>query len=343
MKKFIKTLLPLMVCLVMAFTFTACEGDSSGDEDTNSGDVINFVVAHVDPDDSIMGSNFLWFEEYVEENTDGKVDVVVNANGSLGGEREILESIEMGDVHLSLPAMSVMSTYDEKFNIFEIPFTLDSYDAYINAYDGEVGDIVKEWASEYGFKIYGWAPFGFRGLSNSVKEVKTPADIKGLKIRCIESDMYLNMFKDIGANPTPMSFSEIYTALQQGTIDGQDNPPEITYTSKFSEVQKYYTQLNHVMCNGVYITNEEYMNNLPDDIRKVIEDGIQGMSDKHREMSAQRNQECLKAMEDEGLTVTELTDEQRDEFKALVGDIHKKYQGVFGDDVWDKLMKCNEQ
>ncbi|MGI6767162.1 MAG: TRAP transporter substrate-binding protein [Lentihominibacter sp.] len=337
MKRLFKIVLPFAISFVMVFTFASC-GDSN---DSDAGKPIEFVVAHVDPDDSVMGENFLWFEEYVEENTDGQVDVVVNANGSLGGEREIVESIQMGDVHLSLPALSVLSTYDEKFNIFEIPFVLDDYDAFIKAYDGEVGDMVKEWATEYGFQIYGWAPFGFRGLSNSVREVKTPADIEGLKIRCIESDMYLKMFKDIGANPTPMSFSEIYTALQQGTIDGQDNPPEITYTSKFAEVQNYYTTLNHVMCNGVYITNADYMANLPEDIRAVIEEGIQGMSDLHREKTNVRTEECLQSMRDDGLTVTELTDGERAQFKALVTGIHDQYKEILGKDIWNKLLECN--
>lgn len=330
----------LVLCIVLVISLVACGG---GDSDSaNDGEKIKFVVSHVDPDDSIMGSNFLKFKEYVEENTDGQVEVEVYSNGSLGGEREIVEAIQMGTTHLSLPATSVLSTYDEKFNIWEVPFLFDDYDAYIEAWDGELGDTVKEWGEEYGFKIYGWASFGFRGLSNSVREVQTPDDMNGMKIRCIESDMYIDTFRALGTNPTPMSYNEIYTGLQQGTIDGQDNPPELTYMSKFSEVQDYYTDLNHILCNGVYITNKEYMENLPDDVRAVIEEAIAMIMKDHRERSVTEEEKALKSMEEQGLKVTRLTDDQRVQFKEKVADIQNDFKKVIGDDVYNLALSYSK-
>jgi C4-dicarboxylate-binding protein DctP len=337
-EKTMKKLIAILLSIALIVSFGACGGSEAETNGLSADQPIVFVVSHVDPDDSIMGSNFLAFEKYVEEHTDGKVDVQVYSNGSLGGEREIVEAILMGTIHLSLPATSVLSTYDERFNIFEVPFLFSNYDAYIEAWDGELGDTVKEWAEDYGFKIYGWASFGFRGLSNSVRAVSTPQDLAGMKIRVIESDLYIDTFRLLGANPTPMSYNEVYTGLQQKTIDGQDNPPELTYMSKFSEVQDYYTDLNHVLCNGAYITNKNYMDGLPDDVLSVIEEAITIIMQDHRERSVIEEEKSYDAMESQGLTVTRLTDEQRSAFRDLVAPVQDKYRKLVGDDVFDLAL-----
>ena len=146
----------------------------------------------------------------------------------------MLEGCAMNTIQICNPAISVLTTYDEKFGILDMPFLFDDYESELKAVnEGKLGDEFDKMLESTGIRIGDTYYFGgYRGLSNSVRPVESPEDMKGLKIRVMESPVYITAFTLMGANPTPMSFSELFTALQNKTVDGQDNDPSLTYTSQ---------------------------------------------------------------------------------------------------------------
>lgn len=337
-----KRIFALFFALTLLFSATACGGSSSGDSSSSAGatadDPIVFACAHVDPEDSVAHQGMLKFEEYVETNTDGRVDVQIFPNGQMGGEREMIEGVAMGSLQMTVATASVMSAYGEKFNLMELPFLFPDYDSVYAAYDGELGDLYSSWMEEQDLLNMGFYCGGMRAISNSKKPVYTPADLSGLKIRCIESDMFMQLFKLLGTNPTPMNYNEVYTGLEQGTIDGQDNPATLTYTSKFYEKLSYFTKTNHVALCIPIIVQKSYYENLPEDIRQVMDEGFQEMLTYCREENLQFELDALDAMEEYGLEIIDLTDEQMKEFQDAIGPIYDEYREIVGDDVMDLAL-----
>lgn len=353
-----KRIIALVLALTMALALAACGSSSASTSapSTSSSDTAStetsqaaapaadgkaeytFIIAHVDPEDGPLNQNLLEFEKYVEEKTNGRMDVQVFANGLLGGDREILEAINLGTVQMGNMASSNLTAYGDKFGLYELPFLFNSFEAAVAAYDGELGEIYNEWLAEEDFYCYGVFTYGFRALSNKVREVWTPDDMQGIKIRVMEVPMYIKAFSLLGANPTPMSWNEIYTGLQQGTIEAQDNSPEQTYLAKFYEVQPYYTTLNHTLSNGLAICKKSYIDSLPEDIRQVLTDGMKICCDAQRQASVELEQEYLQMMRDEGVTVCELTVEQRALFQEKVMPLYDEYREIVGDEVMDLAL-----
>lgn len=358
MKTMKKKILAFTLCAVMLLSLAGCgskTGGTSADSGSSGASVgassggqssgtaeYTFIIAHADPEDGPLHKNLLEFEKYVEENTSGRMDVQVFGNGLLGGDREVLEAINLGTVQMGNMASSNLTAYGDKFGIYELPFLFNSFEAATAAYDGELGEIYNGWLAENGFVCYGVFTYGWRALSNKVREVWTPDDLAGIKIRVMEVPMYIDAFTQLGANPTPMSWNEIYTGLQQGTIEAQDNSPEQTWLAKFYEVQPYYTTLNHTLSNGLAICKKDYMDSLPEDIRQVIIDGMEICCAAQRESSVVLEQEYLDKMRDAGVTVCELSTEQRALFKEKVSALYDQYRGIVGDEVMDLALSYSK-
>lgn len=337
-----KKLLILILAVTMVLSFAACGSDDSTTDDDTAVAEYTFVIAHVDPETGPLNQYYLEFEDYVEEQTGGRMDVQVYANGVLGGDREVLEAIALGTVQMSNMASSNLSSYDPRLAIYELPFLFDSFDSAIAAYDGELGEYYNQWLADYDFLCMGVSTYGWRALSNSVREVWTPDDMEGLKIRVMEVDMYVDAFRLLGANPTPMSWNEIYTGLQQGTIDGQDNSSEQTYLARFHEVQKYYSTINHTLSNGLNICKKSYIESLPEDIQQVLWDGIAIFLEKQRATSVTNEQAYLDKMEEEGITVCYLSDEQRALFADCVAPLWEEYRELLGDEAFDVAISYSK-
>lgn len=335
-----KRLFSLLIALVMVLSMTACGGNSEappsdGDSEADTGEKITFVCAHVDPEDSVAHRGMLTFKEYVEEHTGGRVDVQIYPNGQMGGERECIEAVALGSVQMTVATASVMSAYHEKFNLMELPFLFSDYDAVYEAYDGELGETFGSWMEEQNLLCKGYYCGGMRAISNRVRPVQTPADLKGLKIRCIESEMFMQLFQLLGTNPTPMNYNEVYTGLEQGTIDGQDNPATLTYTAKFYENLKYFTLTNHVALCVPLIVQKSFYEGLPEDVRTVLDEGFEVMEGFCREENLKFEQEAIDGMKEAGVECITLTEDQMQQFKDAVTPIYDQYREIVGDEVMD--------
>ena len=227
-------------------------------------------IASVTSPDLVHTKACVWFKEEVEKGLPGKYVVTVHHSASLGSETQVLQQIQLGTTQMSVCTTGPIEAFVPEIKAFEMPFLLPSYEAADKVLDGPIGKDLGRRFEKAGFSALHFLDNGFRNLTNSKRPVKTPEDLKGLKIRTMEAPTHLAIWRAIGANPTPMAWP-IFTALQQGVIDGQENPIAVIHASKLVEAgQKYLTLTRHVYSALVFVANKTFMDNLPAADRKVI-------------------------------------------------------------------------
>jgi tripartite ATP-independent transporter DctP family solute receptor len=201
----------------------------------------------------------------------GKAKVVVFGSSQLGGDKEMLQKLKLGTLDMALPS-TVMSSEVDLFGVFEMPYLVRDR-AHMGRIEKEVfwAKLAPE-ADKKGLLVLAVWENGYRHITNSKRPIKVPADLKGIKLRVPEGKWRLKMFQAYGANPSPMKFSELFTALQTGVMDGQENPFTQIYSAKLQEVQKYLSLSGHVYTPAYLVVGKSHWNSLPADVRKVLED-----------------------------------------------------------------------
>jgi tripartite ATP-independent transporter DctP family solute receptor len=348
-----KKVLSFLMVAMFIVALAACGGGSAGTEsddgaeaEASGGDAAQEVepivikAAHVEAEEAPIHQSFVQFKEYVEAESGGSISVEIYPNGELGSERQVLEAVNLGTVQFSAVTMSNFVQYDDRFSIISLPFLFESYEQQEEAVNGPFGQLFLDWMEEYGFVGYGYQYDGARCISNSKRPINTVADMNGLKIRVMESPIFISMFELMGANPTPMSFTEVYTALQQGTVDGQDNPPSLTYDSKFYEVQKYYSLTGHVYSEVAVVSNKAFMESIPQEQRDILTAGAeQYLVDWQRELARSLESEYVQKIRDAGVTeVNDITPENIRTFIDAVAPIYDEYRELVGAEVFDGAL-----
>jgi len=204
------------------------------------------------------------FAELVKQRSQGRIEVKVYPDGQLGkGERELLEAIQQGTLDIYVGSTAPLSGFSPSMGILDIPFLLRDYAHADTVLDGPIGLALLKDLEKANLKGLAFWENGFRNLTNSKVAVKTPADAKGLKIRTQENKIHLTAWKAAGVNPVPMAWSEVYGALQQKTIDGQENPVAVIHSAKLNEVQKYLSMTQHVYSPAVLIVSAKKWQTMP--------------------------------------------------------------------------------
>jgi tripartite ATP-independent transporter DctP family solute receptor len=347
-KRFSKVLLTSLMVLVLLI-LAACGGseDASSEDtdsgDSSSGDTVTLQIPHVVPEDH--ASHLAWeeFKEQVEEESDGRIEVEIYANSSLyGSEREIIEATQLGNVEISGAGTPSLAGFAPEFMVADLPFIFKTREAAHAAFDGELGDILNEKLEEVGLIGYGVGENGYRHLLNNEGPITEPGDLEGMKIRVMENQLYQDMFNILGADASPLAFGELYSAMQQGTYDAMDNPPSLVYTNNFYEVQNYMSLTGHVYAGVQLFANKEFMDGLPEDLRTIIEDGLDNYVTRHRELAYEQDTEYLDELEELGLEINEVTDEQKDVFLEEMQPIYEEYEDIVGKDLIDLAQSYNE-
>lgn len=223
-----------------------------------------------------------WFKEEVEKALPGKYTVVVHHSAALGSETQVLQQIQLGTTQMSVCTTGPIEAFVPEIKALEMPFVFPSYESTDKVLDGPVGKELGKYFEKAGFVALHFLDNGFRNLTNSKRPVKAPEDVKALKIRTMEAPTHLAIWRSIGANPTPMAWP-IFTQLQQGVIDGQENPIAVIYAAKLVEAgQKYLTLTRHVYSALVFVANKPFMEALPAAERKIVMDAAQTASLKGR-------------------------------------------------------------
>lgn len=304
MKKFIS--LSLLLLLILS-------GCQNSTEKMNGSEQKTIRLAHTGSDTHQYNIASQKFKELVEEKSDGKMKVNVYGNGSLGNEDELVDQTMTGTIQMTtVAADSSLSNTMPEMNLFGIPYLFDSKKDVYSKLDGKPGKDLLELAKKKDMKGLGYWEVGFRHFTNKKREIKHPEDMKNLKLRVQSAKVWNEHLKTLDAIPTPLSFSELYSALDQGVVDGQENPLPTIYSQKLFEVQKYISLTNHTYTPAVVLMNDDYYNQLSKKEKKIVDDSVKEATDYQRKYVASQEKKIKKQLKDEGMIITNVN---RDEFK----------------------------
>ncbi len=282
------------------------------------------------------------FKEKLESESDGRIKVELYPNGQLyGSDREAIEAVQLGNIEMTIPAVAAMASFNEKFQVFDLPFLFNNNEAAYKALDGELGQELMADLESNGLKGLVFGENGFRHVSNNEGPIEKPEDMEGLKMRTLESPLHTDTFNAFGANASPFAFGELYTALQQGTYDAMDCPISLYYTNKFYEVQDYLTLTGHVYAATSLLMNDDFYNDLPEDLQELLMEASEEFRDQQRELAQQQDTEFMDQLVAEGMQINDLTDEQRDAFREAAAPVYEKYEGQIGKDLIDRALEAN--
>ncbi len=321
MQGFARSTLALSVSLTMA----------AGAQASDFADMepVELRLAHVVNEEDGFHIAATRFEELVEERTQGKVDIEIYPNASLGDERTLLEGMQIGTVDMGVITNGPVANFVEEMAVFELPFLFPSPEAAYTVLDGPIGQELLDKLGEVNLKGLAYAERGFRNLTNSERPVETPADIDDLRIRVMENPVYTATFRELGANAIPMAWTEALTAMQQGTIDGQENPVNVIHSFKLYETQDHMTLSRHTYAPAIFVMGMPSWNRLPEAAREILVEAAQEAAEHERRMNAEMEAEQLAELREAGMQIVEEPDIAA--FQEAVAPVYEQYGEQFGD------------
>jgi len=266
-------------------------------------------------------------KELVEKKAGDRLEVQVFTDGQLGDQRTMVENMRNGVLEITWVTVGFFGSYEPILNVIESGYLFrDSQHSY-KVFDGPMGDEVRALVEKHGVKLLGFYEAGLRHITNNVRAIKTPADLKGLKIRTPQAKYHLNTLKYMGANPVAMSFGELYTAMQQKVVDGQENPLSNIYTAKFYEVNKYLSLTGHLHLTHMVMYSAKLWDKLPADLQQVVRDSVIESQETQRKKVRDDDERLLNEVKVKGMLVNEA---DRDAFRTSVLPLREEAVKEFG-------------
>ncbi len=257
------------------------------------------------------------FKNMVENGTNGALKVKIYPNSQLGGERESVEQVKNRTLEMATASAGPLTTFNEDMMVMDIPFLFKSYEIAWLVLDGPAGEALSMSFEKKGFKVLGYMENGFRHITNNVRPVYKPEDLKGIKIRTMEAPMHMVNFRALGANPTPVPWPELYMVLQQKIVDGQENPLMNIWEVKFYEVQKYTSLTGHIYDPMPLVVNLKWFKGLPADQQKLLEiAGIQAQNSS-RFVNLAREKNLVSLLEGKGMKINPISDTEKERFMKI--------------------------
>lgn len=313
-KKYIVILsLLLIMCLV-----TACGGDKAATPTTEkpADKVYTLKAGHVLASDHPYHLGLLKMAEIMAEKSNGRIRMDVFPSSQIGNERDLIEGMQMGTIDVSLVSTAPLAGFVNEFLAFDLPFLFKDRATALKVLDGEIGqNSLKQIEANNLVGLAFWEN-GYFNINNSKKAVKNPSDMKDLKIRTMENAIHMSTFKALGANPIPMAWGEVFTALQQSAIDGCTLTPTSFWTSKLQDAnQKYLTVTHHVYIPAPLLMSKKTYDALPDDLKAIVKEAANAARDYERELSAKVDSEYMAKIKGAGVQIIEV--DQAEWQKAL--------------------------
>ena len=291
-----------------------------------------WVLATASPEDTVTQLYAEKFVEEVERLSDGEMKIDIYSNSSLGGDTELLESCMCGDIPFVVQNTAPQVSYFPRLCLFDLPCVFDDIEELHEVLDNDAFiEKINEIYAEKGITLLGMSDQNFRVMTSNVK-IETLSDFSGIKIRTMENSYHMAFWKALGANPTPMSFSEVYIGLQQNTIDAQENPYEVIVSNNFYEQQDYVIQTNHLPHLLSLITNEEFLESLTQEQQDIIYRAAQTACEYAREQAAERVSDRIEICEANGTEIIEVSNELREEMKEAAAELYEEIREVVDDD-----------
>ncbi|MDV2582226.1 DctP family TRAP transporter solute-binding subunit [Alkalibacillus haloalkaliphilus] len=321
----------LVLLVVLSIFLVACdeEGSATGEE---SHDLQMSVT---------VAESSTWFEAAeklatdIEDETEGRITIDVYPNEELSGgdSGQAVELLSRGNIDLTFNSTIIYSILDDRFGVASAPFLFRDLDEVDEVFNGEGGEMLQDILREIGVEPLGYGENGFRQVTNNEHEITSPEDIDGLGIRIPGITMYTDLWRELGADPSTMTFSEVFTSLQQGAIDGQENPIDVIYSSRLDEVQDYITMWNYSYDPLVLGMNQELFQSMSEEDQELFARLGQEAAEYQVELAREREAEQIEELEERGMQFYYPTEEELDAFLEEVQPIYDDFEDVWGADL----------
>lgn len=300
-----KRIFSISVALALTLGCLAgCGGNGSSAGGSGTGGKIELRMAQASAADGAIGQSMEKFAELVKEKSNGNIEITVFHNGQLGTERDNVEACQLGNLDIAVVNNSVMANFIPWFSAFDLPYVIEDTDHADKVFLGEIGDEMLSAMDDIGIHGLSIWESGFRNLTNSVRPVNSLADVSGLRIRVMENPVHQALWMALGADAVPMNWSDAYTGMQQGAIDGEENPTTVIDKNNVAEVNDELAITEHVYSTVAVIMSPSVWNSLGEENQKIITEAMDEVEVSERELSRQMEQEALETLQSEGMNVT---------------------------------------
>lgn len=325
----------LCAAICAAAVLTGCGSQSSsGDTEQRYA----YPLATASPEDTVTQIFSEKFAEEVLNKSGGRLKIQVYPNSTLGGDRDLLESCADGDIPFVVQNTAPQVTFMEDLAVFDLPCVFSTLDECRETIDDpEFYSLISDVYTEGGYHLLGIADQGFRVMSTN-KPVYSFSDFKGQKIRTMENSYHIAFWKDLGANPTPMSFSEVYIGLQQHTIDAEENPYEVIVSNRLYEQQDYIVETNHLPHLITLIVNDDFFKNFPEEDQNILSDAAETATAYAREQSDARIADRIETIKESGTEILTLDDETRQEMLSAASDVYSDIEANVDERIWKSYL-----
>ncbi|MFE3836356.1 DctP family TRAP transporter solute-binding subunit [Pseudogemmobacter sonorensis] len=297
---------------------------------------ILFRAAHASAPSSTGHLALEFLDKELREKTEGRIGLEIFPSAQLGGEREAVENIQFGNIDLTFVSSAPVASFAPAFFAFDIPFLFDDRAQAYAALDGEIGQEILAGLERSGIVGLAYWENGFRQLTTGNKEVHSPEDLAGVKMRTMENEVHIAAWRAIGANPAPLAFNELFTALQQGTFDAQEGPINLFYDMKFNEVQNYIVKTNHIYSPWPLLASPEKLALLSPEDRAIFDQAVIEATAYQRGLAAEADDTAEAAMTD--VTFIDLEPAAKEAFAAKVAPIVDLVREKAGAELVDRLL-----
>ncbi len=330
MKKFCS----IMLCLAMVCSLVAGFADAASAARKT---IMSIGIGQSDKHPQYFG--LIKFKEIVEARTNGRFEVQVNHSGVVGDDRGMMEALQLGTLDGTCPSTAVIANFVPAFAIFDFPYLFPNTEAADTILEGPIGQELLEKLTKVGMIGMNYWELGFLNVTNSKRRILKVEDFNGLKIRTMENTVHLDTLRAFGANPTPMAFSELFTAMQQGTVDGQQNPEASIWAMKFYEVQPYMTLTQHVYCPFVFLISKIFWDKLSDEDKVIFQEAARLGMDEEKRLLREENAHLRTELTAQGMTIDELEPGEKEKMMELIKPVVARHADKVGKDLVDRMYK----
>ncbi len=333
------TLLVVILANVAIFTKMSFNKRHTGQE------TIVVRIGHTVAEDNPINQAALIYKEELERISNGRFEVRVYPNQALGGDRQQTESAILGYIHGCVPPSAVLAGFDSRFMVVDLPFIFKTGEAATTTLNAELGEELDPILEELGLHPVGWTESGFRYVTSNNKPINKPSDLSGLSIRTQENPIHVASFRAWGANPTPMAFSELFTALQQGAVDAQENPIMVIMSNRLFEVQNTLSLTGHFFSAGCFVFNREFYESLQGQDKEWFEEAGENFVENLTRLVREQADGYIEQAKKEGMNVVEVSPEEKDAFIKQAEPVFDLFIQRFGgsQQLIDKAMLYNDE
>ena len=299
-------------------------------------DAVTLKLGHVVATNDPWHLASLKFAELVDKKSAGKIKVQVFSDGQIGGEKDMLQGMQMGTVDMAVLGTGTIAVVDPKINVLALPYLFRDRDHLNKILSGPIGaEIMEATRKTTSVKTLSYWERGPRHVTNSKKPINIPDDVKGLKLRTPPEELPMAIWRAMGAGPTPMAFGELFTALQQKVVDGQENPLALIASSKFSEVQPYLALTYHTWAPAAFVISDKKFSQMSPENQKILQEAAKETTAYQNELVQKNEEQLVKDLEKAGMKISR---PDLKLFRDATKDVHLKFDSMYTKELYDKIQ-----